>query len=368
MFEPVMSVCTCAGNPINEDRAFSVILTLVPVGRIHIYAVIDGHGGPQCATFVHENLEAHFTVAFTRAFDESGGQRTQDSLVCGTLRETFRTVDEAFRSTPHPFVTSGACVVMACLCNGRIYTAGVGDCRAVVGSVTSDGVLEATGLTVDQNCRNDTECDRVRRRSKDPMPFRAASRSRVGSLSRVAGTLAVTRAIGDAYLKEPGIHRFGCNGCERIPSRVPHPAAHFYRRAFNPYITARPVCTTHRLHRRDRYLVLASDGLFDWKSNTEVVEDVHAVLSVPDIESLSAAESVVERALTDKVAPLHRLDYASLAALSPERRRRFHDDITVIVVLLNHHGETGSEEEDEPEDRQAKRPCLDVDAVADEDL
>lgn len=139
MFTPVISIATHAGNPVNEDRAFSALLNLNPVGRVHLYAVIDGHGGLACAAFIHENLEAHFTAAFDRAFAESEGQRTQDSLFCGTLRETYRTLDEAFRSGPVPAVTTGACILTVCLCNDKIYTANVGDCRAILGTCSDHG-------------------------------------------------------------------------------------------------------------------------------------------------------------------------------------------------------------------------------------
>ena len=88
----------------------------------------------------------------------------------------------------------------------RQHLANVGDCRALL--IKQD---ETVCLTSDHNCGNSEEVARVAARTKDPNPVRPgrdASRDvhlecmSMMKVMRVAGTLAVTRAFGDAYLKK----------------------------------------------------------------------------------------------------------------------------------------------------------------------
>lgn len=153
------------------------------------------------------------------------------------------------------------------------------------------------------------------------------------------------------------------------------------RSSFVPYITARPVCTTHRFQRgRDRYLILGSDGLFGWKSNTEVVQDVHTLLSVPGNAWSSAADHVVKRTLWDKVchtrvcvchrripcvsqvAPSRGIAYDALLALSPDSKRKVHDDLTVIVINLSAYNPYPDEAagDGDTEARESKRRHVEV--------
>ncbi len=53
------------------------------------------------------------------------------------------------------------------------------------------------GLTIDHNCRSATEIALVKRLSSDPQPVKSGT----DGLLRVAGSLAITRALGDGYLK-----------------------------------------------------------------------------------------------------------------------------------------------------------------------
>ena len=75
------------------------------------------------------------------------------------------------------------------------------------------------------------------------------------SQMRVAGSLMVTRAIGDFYLKT-GAHSYPiyAGGC--------------------PYLSAEPEVGWRALRRGDRFLVLACDGIWDNVSNAESVEIV----------------------------------------------------------------------------------------------
>jgi serine/threonine protein phosphatase PrpC len=98
-------------------------------------------------------------------------------------------------------------------------------------------------LTTDHSAYNPAEVTAVLRRSNNAP--RAISAGVGGGIKRVAGSLAVTRALGDAYLKTP------------LLSFLP------YKR-HAPYITARPEVNCRQLVKEgDKVLIMATDGVWE---------------------------------------------------------------------------------------------------------
>jgi len=125
---------------------------------------------------------------------------------------------------------SEGCGSTACVCMVRkegahqvLYVANVGDTRAVI---SKSNVAER--LSIDDNCHNTLECERIKRE---------------GGLilnNRVGGVLAVTRAFGDHALKKCGLT----------------PIPHIVKYILKPF---------------DKYLVIASDGVWDELSDQDAV-------------------------------------------------------------------------------------------------
>lgn len=106
-------------------------------------------------------------------------------------------------------------------------------------------------LTTDHSAYNPAEVTAVLRRCNNAP--RAISAGVGGGIKRVAGSLAVTRALGDAYLKTPEL------------SFLP------YKR-HAPYITARPEVNCRPLVKDvDKVLILATDGVWERASGEDVL-------------------------------------------------------------------------------------------------
>lgn len=106
-------------------------------------------------------------------------------------------------------------------------------------------------LTTDHSAYNPTEVTAVLRRCKNAP--RAISAGVGGGIKRVAGSLAVTRALGDAYLKTPRLSFFP------------------YKR-HAPYITARPEVNCRPLVKDcDKVLILATDGVWERASGEDAL-------------------------------------------------------------------------------------------------
>lgn len=105
------------------------------------------------------------------------------------------------------YCNAGSCAVVTLFVGSTLYVANVGDCAAVLGKIDEGaGPVRGVQLSVDHSCGNQAEVRLVTERSRDRHPIRL-SKDDQGSteltlgVKRVAGSLAVTRAFGDFYLK-----------------------------------------------------------------------------------------------------------------------------------------------------------------------
>jgi len=183
---------------------------------------------------------------------------------------------------------SGSCAILAVLDTARrnLYVACTGDCRAVAGiwEEGSDGAgsWKVEVLSEDQTGRNEKEAERMR--SEHPED----EKDDVIRNGRVLGGLEPTRAFGDARykwsieLQDILSKAFMGGEMRRWPGALKTP----------PYVTAKPE-VTHRtlsipalypgstLSEKPalRFLVLATDGLWDQLSSEDVVALVGGHLS-----------------------------------------------------------------------------------------
>lgn len=112
-------------------------------------------------------------------------------------------------------------------------------------------VTRPIDLTTDHSAYNPAEVTAVLRRCNNAP--RAISAGVGGGIKRVAGSLAVTRALGDAYLKTP------------LLSFNPY-------KSHAPYITARPEVNCRPIVKNgDKVLVLATDGVWERASGEDVL-------------------------------------------------------------------------------------------------
>ncbi|CAM9123690.1 unnamed protein product [Scytosiphon promiscuus] len=205
-------------------------------------------------------------------------------------------------------------------------------------AAAADSDLQAVALSRDHNCEDADEVALVRARSGDENAIRVSRNDEwkgARAIKRVAGSLAVTRAVGDAYLKKA------------VFSFSP------YKEGV-PYITAEPVVTTVELTSNDRFLVLATDGVWEQVSNEEAVYCVSRALrsgstsrpqrSMANRNASSGggaggAGAATSDALVDFVlarsAQSHGMSVPALRALPRgSSRRMLHDDVCATVVHL----------------------------------
>ncbi|XP_057850590.2 probable protein phosphatase 2C 4 [Cryptomeria japonica] len=136
---------------------------------------------------------------------------------------------------------------------------------------------------------------------------------------RVKGRLKVTRAFGAGFLKQP---------------KWNNALLEMFRNDYigtAPYISCTPSLRHHRLGANDQFLVISSDGLYQYLSNQEVVS--HVELFMEKFPDGDPAQSLIEELLF-RAAKKAGMDFHELLDIPQGDRRKYHDDVSVMVISL----------------------------------
>ena len=216
---------------------------------------------------------------------------------------------------------SGSCALLTYVDSARqdVYVACTGDSRAVAGYWDeASGKWEVEALSVDQTGRNPDEVKRMK--SEHP----SSESDQVIMRGRVLGGLEPTRAFGDARYKwdrdlQGRLYDAFLPG-GRASTRGP---PRFLETP--PYVTATPVVEWRRVgegssspSRELRFIVMATDGLWDMMSNEEVVGLVAGHLA--GIKGTISATELQRQCFESSEAPLSKIQ-----PLSSDRQKALAD-------------------------------------------
>ncbi|XP_004508223.1 probable protein phosphatase 2C 40 [Cicer arietinum] len=214
-------------------------------------------------------------------------------------------------------VSIGSCVLLLLLHGNDLYTLNLGDSRAVLATCSTDERrnkserLKAIQLTDSHTVDNESE--RARLLADHPHD------PKVVVAGKVKGKLKVTRAFGVGYLKKK-ILNDALMGILRVRDLTSP-----------PYISTQPSLNVHKISNSDQFVIVGSDGLFDFFSNAEAVKLVESyILSNPFGDP---AKFLIEK-LVARAADSAGFSMEELMNVPAGRRRKYHDDITVIVIML----------------------------------
>lgn len=245
---------------------------------------------------------------------ESFKYRVLDGLKCALSQaenEFLYMVEQEMEDRPD-LVSVGSCVLVVLLHGRNLYTLNLGDSRAVLATCGEGNErLKAIQLTESHTCDNEIErAQLMDDHPDDPTTIVAG---------KVKGKLKVTRAFGVGYLKKK-ILNDALMGILRVRNLVSP-----------PYVSTQPSLNVHKISESDRFVIVGSDGLFDFFSNDEAVKLVHSyILRNP---SGDPAKFLLEQ-LVVRAADCAGFSMEELMSIPAGRRRKYHDDVTVIVITL----------------------------------
>ncbi|XP_029907919.1 pyruvate dehydrogenase [acetyl-transferring]-phosphatase 1, mitochondrial-like isoform X2 [Myripristis murdjan] len=337
-------------NHPSEDRRSGA--TCLPGGGL-LLGVFDGHAGPACAHAVSQRLFYYIAVATLplrtlaeleqavqeeRAVppllewhkhpqDHSGSHSGQDAFhslraywqlrlqgqdggsISSALVDAFSRLDDDLSleaqahlrmspprrgslpgrslTCPLQVALSGCTACVVHVSQGVLHVANLGDSRAVLGVQEAGGGWSALSLTADHNAQNPAELRRVA--GEHP----AAERRTAVRHGRLLGLLLPFRAFGDvrfkwssealAHLCETRPDVLAAVGGVRAPQNYLTP----------PYLSARPEVTCHRIRAADKFLVLATDGLWELMHRQTVVQLVGQQLAASHSSQSQQTSSAV---------------------------------------------------------------------------
>eukprot|EP00252_Welwitschia_mirabilis_P017636 TRINITY_DN3901_c0_g1_i6.p1 TRINITY_DN3901_c0_g1~~TRINITY_DN3901_c0_g1_i6.p1 ORF type:complete len:287 (-),score=55.92 TRINITY_DN3901_c0_g1_i6:301-1161(-) len=228
--------------------------------------------------------------------------------------EFFHHVKDTWPAKPS-IVSVGSCCLLGAISNKTLYVANLGDSRAVLGSLCPRRKsVQAERLSAEHN----VAVEEVRRELMELHPEDSHIVVLRQGVWRLKGIIQVSRSIGDIYLKKPEFNR------DPLYSQYGYPVP-----IQKPVMTAEPSIHVRELSPYDRFLVFASDGLWEQLNDDEVVDIVH------NSPRTGIAKKLVRAAL-EEAARKREMRYSDLRKIERGIRRHFHDDITVIVIYLDH--------------------------------
>ncbi|KAL8166792.1 hypothetical protein V2J09_008291 [Rumex salicifolius] len=285
--------------------------TMGPPGTF--IGVYDGHGGPEAARFVNDNLFNNLK----RLTSENQG------MSADIISKAYIATEEAFLGlvkkewTQQPQIASvGACCLAGVVCDGALYIANAGDSRAILGKLdNSVKAVKAIQLSAEHNASIESVRDELHKLHPDD-PYIVVQRRTVW---RVKGLIQVSRSIGDAYLKRSEFNKPPL--LQKFRLRNP-----FDKQILSP----EPSVLVHKLCPEDQFVIFASDGLWEHLSNQEAVDMVNT-------HPRSGIAKRLVKAAICKAAKKREMRYSDLKKIGRGIRRHFHDDITVVVLYLDFH-------------------------------
>ncbi|KAF7144536.1 hypothetical protein RHSIM_Rhsim04G0156700 [Rhododendron simsii] len=289
---------------------------------------------------------------------ELDGMLKDDGAAGVNHSEVLKALSEAMRKTEASFLEiadlmlkenpelslMGSCVLVMLMKGEDVYLMNVGDSRAVlarkaeadlgIGKARKDlerineetlndylptfdcnglddggANLASIQLTTDHSTSVAAEVKRIKKQHQDD--------ASAITNDRVKGSLKVTRAFGAGYLKQPK-----WNNALLEVFRVDYVGN-------SPYITCSPSLYHHRLSSKDRFLILSSDGLYQYFTNEEATSQVEMFIS--SFPEGDPAQHLVEEVLF-RAAKRAGMDFHELLDIPQGDRRRYHDDVSIIII------------------------------------
>ncbi|KAL3637101.1 hypothetical protein CASFOL_019400 [Castilleja foliolosa] len=256
-YRPVLSwgsFSTCGRRETMEDTHF-MLPRFCNQEDIYLFGIFDGHRGAAAAEFSAGALPRFLS---NNIFTSSPSQALIEAFVKTDISfrdelDSRRKSKAVFQKDWHP----GCTAITALVVKNKLFVANAGDCRTILCRAGKSFAL-----------------------SKDHVASCLEERERVvgagghvkwqGDTWRIGpAALQVTRSIGDDDLK--------------------------------PFVTAEPEITETLLSDEDEYIVMASDGLWDVMSNTDVVNIIRDTVKEAGMCSKRLATEAAERGSNDNI-------------------------------------------------------------------
>ncbi|XP_014676751.1 PREDICTED: TGF-beta-activated kinase 1 and MAP3K7-binding protein 1-like [Priapulus caudatus] len=307
---------------------------------MYLYGVFDGHDGSRASNFAAQRLPAELILGQLQGHkSDVDVKEVLHQAFIGVEKGFFETIDDALaerarlkmeipegmsyydacRQFPDVMETleklnteicGGTTACMSLIRSNKLYVANVGDSRALLCKLDSEGVLRVVQLSVDHDIKNEDELLRLQQLGLHIRTIRQCRR---------LGNQEITRSIGD-YARKGGYKDFDLLSTAKEEPIIAEPEIH-------GGIPMDSSCC---------FLLLMSDGVFNSVIDATGTDQVNA-----DIASMVAAEFSVQstlfgvaQAVIDKIVRIHQDTWYTGSERASLCQKR--DDMTLLVRSFNY--------------------------------
>ena len=233
-----------------------------------LLGVFDGHGteGERVANFCRTFVEKYFLEGLL--------PETENQDPTSFLIKLIEDCDEELKLKGFDILYSGSTAVIALVANGIIYSASVGDSRAVLGSASPTSVPPGPTLITEE--RKVLKNVKFRRGSKStPLVFplqltKDQKPNDSEEFERIIKSGGRVQRLLDENGKRIGPYRVWENNTNAPGLVISRSIGDIIGKKIG--VISTPLCNTHKLNQEtDFFLVLASDGIWDVMENEDVI-------------------------------------------------------------------------------------------------
>ncbi|CAD8202544.1 unnamed protein product [Paramecium octaurelia] len=237
---------------INQDT-FKLVQKFCGQEDDWYFQVSDGHGtyGHQVAQFIYEALPQ----LVEKELKQLQNQYEKNRSIHQILKQCFTRANQDLLKSGIDVTYSGSTTVVVVTFNNELHCANIGDSRAIIGRY--DGKLSVVELSKDHKPDCFLEQTRILSRGGRVLPYsdeegQAIGPARVWTMHEDVPGLAMSRSFGDYVASQVGVI------CE-------------------------PEILRHSLQESDKFVIVASDGIWEFLQNDLVVQIVYEFYKKGDV-------------------------------------------------------------------------------------
>jgi len=207
-----------------------------------IFGVCDGHGpqGHLVSGFIKENLPKSLEIEY------KGDKKPSSPNMHDLIKRSFALTNTDLNNSSHMNLNfSGSTTVTVIILNNKLWCANLGDSRAIMARCNKNGTWKAHALSNDHKPRSPGEYERIIKTGGRVEPFKSPTGEflgpdRVWLKNESIPGLAMSRSFGDLIAKKAGV-------------------------------IAEPEIIQTDIKDDDQFIVIGSDGLFEFLANEKIM-------------------------------------------------------------------------------------------------
>ena len=341
----VITALQLGSNSPCEDKYFIQELN-ISNKKAYLMSVFDGHGGWVLSEYANLLFYPYFLEQLNSKINL---EIKEENKIINALNKTFERIEQEFKLISYTkfiegnkaYKKYGTCALVCLIYNNKLYTANLGDSKAILLSKNNEKDINYEYKKISKvfNARKKDEQKKLKQKWPHMDDIYICKREKV---CYVKGRLQPTSTLGDFYLKTP-FYNFDIkkiNNDIYINTKINN-----YE---GPFISSIPDIKIFDLTKKDKFLIIGTDGLWDYLNSKKIAKVVDKYLDDKNkdffdnkiYENSDKIGFGLMQKIIKKSAKKVKIDINKILEMTLGKKlRRIHDDITIIILdfsKINH--------------------------------